>query len=1041
MFAQLFIKRPRLAAVISIILFLAGAICAVRLPVSEYPVVAPPCITVTAYYAGASADEIANSVASPLESEINTVQDVIYFSSKSDNSGNYELAVTFKPGADEDMALVNVNNAVKLVEPQLPQEVKSVGVKVMKRSADMLCAVAVHSSNPAHSLIDVSTFADIRIRDAVARIEGVGSIQLFGEAKRSMRCWLDPERMRSLGIGVAEVRAAISSQNLQAAAGSVGAEGAGSMMQFKILAAGRLKTVREFEDIVVRYSADRGRMVRMKDIARVELGAERYANTCTFNGEKGVMIAVYKLKDGNALDIVDEIRRTLENVQRSMPDGMRWDMAYDTTDFVKTSMREIVETLCETFLLVVLITWLFLQSWRATLIPTVAIPVSLVGTFLFMQMFGMSVNTLTMFALILVIGSVVDDAICVTESCMTKLEAGKPPGTAVVETMKEVTMALIASTLVVLAVYAPIGFAHGMVGTIYLQFSVTMCVALCLSTLCAMTLSPALAAMTLRRAPPAKGFFKLFNTCFDRIRDGAAACCRLMIRFMPVTVLVFAAVIAADVHLFKSLPPEFVASEDKGAMFVDVTLPPGSVLARTGKTMAEIGGRIRKMEDVKLVSEVPGFSIMGGAGENLGYMIVVLKPWEERGGEGHSVFDVQRRIMAETADIAAARVIAFVPPPIAGLGASGGVSFQLQAVGDVTYSDLERAVGELSARLTASGAALYASSSFNASTPMLRFALDRALAEQMGVKVSDVFSALQGQLGSYYVNDFNLSGKNYQVNIQADLANRATPNQLGSMHVPGEGGAQVPIMSVGTFRWTVGPRQVERFNLFRAASFTAQSAPGVSSGELMREIEKQVSEMGGDWQVSFTDMSYQEKQNEGEIVWMLALSLVMAYLFLVGQYESWTVPLPVILCVVVSLLGGLLGLKASGIAMNIYCQLGLLMLVGITAKSAILMAEYSMQKEAAGMPLVEAAIEGLKQRFRSVQMTALSFVIGVIPLVTATGAGANARRAVGVSTFWGMLTATVVGILFVPPLYVLVRRFVSRGKGLPDEERNSADVR
>jgi len=1022
MFSLLFIKRPKMAAVIAIALFLAGAICAFRLPISEYPTVSPPQVVVTAYYAGASAEEIANTVAAPIETEVNTVEDIIYYDSKSDNSGNYTLTVTFKPDTDEDMALVNVNNAVKLVEPKLPSEVKAAGVTVRKQSSDMLCAIAVHSSNPAHSLIDVSTFTDIRIKDTIARIDGVGSVKLSGEAKRSMRCWLDPEKMRSLGVSIDEVKKAISSQNLQAAAGSVGADRAGEMLQYKILADGRLKTVEEFENIVIRRSDDGFRLVRMRDIARVELGAERYSTSCRFNGENAVMMAVYKLNKGNALEIYKEIMSVLADVEKSMPEGMRWDVAYDTTTFVTSSMQEIVTTLLETFLLVVLITWVFLQSGRATLIPTVAIPVSLVGTFLFLELFGLSVNTLTMFALILVIGSVVDDAICVTESCMTKLQAGMGRMDAAVATMKEISGALIATTLVVVAVYAPIGFAQGMVGTIYLQFSITMCVALCLSTLCALTLSCALAALVMKKAPEAKGFFRWFNVMFDRLRDGAAAICRGMIRTMPLTLLAFLAIAAGAVWLFKSIPPAFIENEDKGSIFVELTMPPGTVLARTEDVSHAVATSISRMEEVVSVTEVPGSSMTAGNGENLSMMLVRLKDWELRPGREHSVGAVQKRIMMQLSTVAEAKVVAFVPPPIMGLGVAGGVSFLLQGMEGQSSAEIERAARQLTGRIMNSGKALYAYSTFEASTPLVRFVLDRQVAELMGVRVSDVFAALQGQLGSYYVNDFNLDSKNYQVNIQADLQNRATVNQLSTIHVTGTKGVQVPVRSIGDFRWTVGPRQVERFNMFSSAAFQAAAADGISSGELMREIEREAAELGPGWQISYTDLSYQERQNEGEIVWMLLLSVVMAYLFLVGQYENWTVPVPVMLCVLVALFGGLAGIKLSGISMNIYCQLGVLMLIGVTAKSAILIAEYAMQKEQAGMPLVEASIEGMKQRFRSVEMTALSFVIGVLPLLFATGAGANARHAVGVATFWGMLTASVVGMLFVPPLYVFFRR-------------------
>ena len=1020
MFAQLFIRRPRLAVVISVILFLAGALCVSRMPVAEYPQIAPTTITVAARYAGASAEELADAVAIPIEEEINTVENVIYYSSKSDNAGNYTLTVTFRPDANPDMALVNVNNAVKRTEARLPREVTAVGVTVTKRSTDMLCAIAIHSSNPAHSLEDVSTFAATHVKDELARINGVSFVNIQGERKRAMRCWLDPDRMRSLGVTPAEVRAAIASQNLQAAIGSVGAELAGTAMQFKIMGDGRLKTVRDFENIVVRNSKGDAALVRMRDVARVELGAERYTDACSFCGEPGVLVNVCRQEDGNAIEIVDEVMKTMKSVERTMPDGLRWDVAFDPTAFVRTSMREIVETLAETFLLVVLITWLFLQSWRATLIPLVTIPVSLVGTFFFMQLLGMSVNTLTMFALILVIGSVVDDAICVTEACMAKLAAGRTAREAAVETMKEIVGALIASTLVVLAVYAPIGFAQGMVGTIYLQFSLTMCIALVLSTVCALTLAPAMAGSVLRPPRPARGFFKLFNVVFDRIRDGSASVCRRMIRFLPVTVAVFVAVVAADVWVFRSLPSAFVDNEDQGLLFADVALPPGTALSRTTAVVAEVGRRLRGLGGVAATTELPGSSFVSGAGENLGSVILLLKPWDER-KEGEGIVDIQGRVMSVCADIASAKVKSFVVPPIPGLGAAGGISFRLMALAGQSSRELAEAAERLRTKLAASDKALYAVCAFDSSTPMLKFELDRDLAEQMGVKVADVFSALQAQLGSQYVNDFTTGGKNYHVNIQADLANRATVDQLGTLHVPGLGGAQVPVLSVGRFRWTVGPRQAERFNLRASATFQTQAAPGASSGELMDEIDRLVADMGAGWGVAYTDLAYQERQNEGSIVVLLALAILMAYLFLVGQYESWTVPMPVILCTAVSLLGGLLAIRFSGLALNIYCQLGLLMLIGVTAKSAILMAEYAMQKEAEGLSVVEAAVEGFKQRFRSVQMTVLSFVIGVLPLLLATGAGANARHAVGVTTFWGMLAAAILGLLFVPPLYVLVR--------------------
>ena len=1026
MFAQLFIRKPRLAVVISLVIFGAGLLCLRELPIAEYPSIAPTTIEVAAHYAGASAEDIADTVAIPIEEEVNTVEDVMYYESAADNSGGYKLTVTIRPGANPDMALVNVNNAVKRTESRLPLEVTSAGVSVTKRQRDILYDIAVHSSNPKHSLVDVSTFAETHIKDELARIPGVSLVHIQGERKRAMRCWLDPDRMRSLGVTPAEVRAAIASQNLQAAIGAVGAELAGTAMQFTIKGDGRLKTVRDFENIVVRNSSGDAAIVRMRDIARMELGAERYSESCSFSGEPGVLVNICRQENGNAIEIVDKVVATMKSIERTMPEGFRWDAAYDPTAFVRRSMREIVETLVETFLLVVFITWLFLQSWRATLIPLVTIPVSLVGTFFFMRIFGLSINTLTMFALILVIGSVVDDAICVTEACVAKLAAGRTAGEAAAETMKEIVGALIASTLVVMAVYAPIGFAQGMVGTIYLQFSLTMCIALAISTVCALTLSPAMAAFVLREPGRPCGFFRAFNVMFDRIRDAAACACRLMIRFRLVTVVVFLAVVASDVWLFRSLPSAFVDNEDKGLFFADVELAPGTALVRTEAAVAEVARRIRAIPGVFVTTELPGGSFVSGAGENLGSIIVMLKPWDER-RDGEGIFEIQKKVMEVCADIPSARVKAFVVPPISGLGAAGGINFRLQALSGQSSAEVAAASGRLRAGLEGTGKAKYVVCAFNASTPMLKFDLDRDLAEQMDVKVSDVFTALQAQLGSLYVNDFTSGGKNYHVNIQADLANRATVDRLRSLHVPGADGAQVPVLAVGSFRWTVGPRQVERFNQRVSATFQTEPAAGTSSGELMEEIDRQVAALGPDRGVAYTGLAYQERENGGSIVALLALAVMMAYLFLVGQYESWTVPLPVILCTAVSLCGGIVGIHAAGLAMNIYCQLGLLMLVGITAKSAILMAEYAMQKESEGLSPVEAAIEGFKQRFRSVQMTVLSFVIGVLPLLFASGAGANARHAVGVTAFWGMLAAAVVGLLFVPPLYVLVRP--RKGKG------------
>ena len=726
MFSSIFIKRPILATVISLVLVLAGAISVKFLPIAEYPLVSPPTVLVIAHYPGASSQTIAETVAAPIEAQINSVENLIYYSSTCGNDGTYELNVTFEPGSDEDMTLVNVNNAIKLAEHSLPSEVVQNGLIVVKRSPDILSVISVRSSR--HSLLDISNWTDIHILDAIQRIEGVGQAVIFGEMKYSMRVWLDPEKMRSMGISPGEVRAAIASQNVQAATGAIGTEYSGNLMQFKVDAKGRLTEPAEYEKIVVRASADGLRQVRLGDIARVELGSETYEGVGRYQGEPSIALAIFKLNHGNALEIQKNIKATMEEIEKTMPDGMHWEFAYDTTRFVNASMKEIVETLLLTFILVVVITWLFLQSWRATIIPAVAIPVSLIGTFLFMHVIGMSINTLTMFALILVIGSVVDDAICVTESCVRMIvEEHKKPLQAAFDTMKQITGALIATTLVVLAVYAPIAFAGGMVGTIYLQFSVTMCVALCLSTVCALTLSPAVAALILKEPKEPTGFMKVVTAPFAAFDWGIRWLRRVyervsgfLIRWMWLTLIVFAAIVAFDVWVFTRVPGGFLPEEDKGTVIAEVVLPPGASLARTEKVLAEVGAALGKIPGVATILEVPHHSLTSGTGENVGMVIMELEDWSKRRGPGLDIKSIQDQAMAVGSQFPDAQVLALVPPPIQGLGDSGGVTFALQAVAGQSFRELSEAANRLVRRIMQSGKAMYAFTSFDCSTPRPR---------------------------------------------------------------------------------------------------------------------------------------------------------------------------------------------------------------------------------------------------------------------------------------------------------------------------------
>lgn len=1023
MFSAIFIRRPRFALVISLFLMLAGIISVYRLPIAEYPQVSPPTIMVMATYPGASAQVIADTVASPLESEVNGTEDMVYYSSQSDNLGNYTLTLTFKSGADEDMALVNVNNAVKRAEHALPTDVVNNGLTVVKRSSDMLATYAFYSDNPEHTPLFLSNYVSIHIKDAIARIDGIGQAIIFGEQEYSIRIWLDPYKMRAYSISDDDVRNAVTSQNIQAATGSVGTESSSRWMQFKVDTKGRLSTPEEFERIIVKSGED-GRQIRLGDIAKVELGAETYNSTGTLNGKPAVVLAIFKLNDANALEIMKEVNKTLDELKQNFPDGMTWDVCYDSTRFVVVSMQEIVETLILTFILVVVITYLFLQDWRATIIPSVTIPVSLIGTFLILYLLNMSINTLTMFALILVIGSVVDDAICVTENCTRLIdEEHLSPFDAAMKTMEQLTGALIATTLVVVAIYMPIMFYGGMVGTIYTQFAVTMCIALCLSTVNAMTLSPALCALVLRPGKTPRGFFHLFNIGLNWTRNTYLFVGGLLVRRTLLTIVLFGLILFGNYYFYQRLPSAFLPEEDKGTIFCEVVLPASASLPRTEAALAEVSDLIKDIPGINQLLAIPGRSLTAGEGENLGLLIVDLKPWAERTTPETQISQIQSAIIKRAAVLPDASVNAFVPPAIMGLGATGGVTFSLQATGDQSSQEIAQTTNHLLSKIMETGKAVYAFTSFDANTPMLYLDINRDKAEAMNVSINSIFSALQSQLGSYYINDFNKYGKTYQVKTQLAPELRENLNIIDQLYVTSTTGENIPLSAVADLRWTLGPRQAERFNMFPSASVNTQTVPSFSSGEMMNLLEDLVHKnLSKDYQISWTDMSYQESQNEGKIVSLLMISLLVAYLFLVAQYESWTMPISVMLSVATATLGAILALKLSNMSLNIYCQLGLLMLIGLTAKTAILMVEFSKFERDKGATIQDAALNGMRVRFRSVMMTALSFVIGVFPMVVASGAGAGSRQSIGVTTFWGMLVATIAGMMFIPGLYVIFQR-------------------
>lgn len=1047
MFSRIFIERPKLAMVVSIVISFAGLLCMQNIPVAEYPEIAPPSIMLIANYPGASAEEIADTIAAPLEAEMNGLENLLYFSSESNDSGSYQLTIKFKSGTDDDIAQVNVQNALKRAEPKLPTEVVKLGVNVIKRSGDILGVFAFSKENGnAQDMVELGNFIRANIKDELARVDGISQVDIMGASDYSMRVWIDPLRMAEYNMTTTEIQTAIAAQNIQAAAGSVGNEGSSEYLQMKVNARGRLKTQAEFEEIIVRTSDD-GRVVKLKDVAKVELGAEYYYWGAKENGRPSVAVAIYRNSDANAIEVMNAATAKLEELKKFFPEGVFYKMGYDPTQYIRQTMEEIWVTLLITLILVVVITYIFLQNWRATLIPALTIPVSILGTFIFLAPLGFSMNLLTMFALILVIGSLVDDAIVVVENVIRLMEEENlPPKEAAIKTMEQITGAIIATTLVTVAIFAPVGFYGGMVGTIYMQFSVTMCIALCLSTFNAMTLSPALCAILLKPAKQLKfDIFKPFNILLNGSRNIYLRLTGFLVRRSFLTAIIFAGVLAANYFMFNKINSSFLPSEDKGVFFCAVELQPGTTLDQTVKVTDQITNMLfageNKIDGVRQMTTINGFSFFGGVGENMALAFVALDEWEQRGPKGLTVERILAEASKRTAAIPSASVRNVIPPAIMGLGmAGGGVSFMLQSREGQSPSELEQASNKMMMYLNQNKDLFTLGfTTYNASSPQLFLDVDRERANQLGVPNNVIFSTLQTQLSAAYVNDFNLNGFTFKVKVQSEADQRATLDTIGQLQIPNKYGNMVPVSAFATVHPTVGPRVLPRFNQMMSASFSAFLVPGIASGQAMRAIEEYVEKELKGYKVEWTDMSREEHSNEGKLLPLMALALFFAYLFLVGQYESWTMPLSVIFSVAVATLGALLGLFFMKMTLSIYAQLGLIMLIGLAAKNAILMAEFSKQAREEGKDIYEAAQNGGGVRYRAVLMTAYSFVIGVFPMVIAEGAGAGSRLAIGNTTFWGMVLASVVGIVFVPPLWAMFEKM--RIFCTPSARRRAAELK
>ncbi|WP_348708622.1 multidrug efflux RND transporter permease subunit [uncultured Pseudoalteromonas sp.] len=1037
MISKTFISRPKFALVISIVITIAGLISMALLPVNMYPQITPPQVQISASYPGASAQIVEESVIRPIEEQVNGVEDMMYIESTSSNNGTANITVYFKVGTDTDIAQVNVQNRVALAEADLPEEVKRQGVSVKKKSSSMLLGINLYSNQENIDAIFLSNYATNYLTEPLGRINGVASAEVMGEQTYSMRLWLRPDRMASLGLTVSEVRAALQEQNTIVAAGKLGAAPSEPSQQFEysIQAKGRLKTPEEFGQTIIRSSKD-GNFVRLNDIARIELGAASYSTTAKLNQQDTAFIVIYQLTEANATQVAADVKARMAELAKQLPDGVEYSIPYDTTEFINRSIDEVVITLVQAVGLVILVVFLFLQNWRATLIPTVAIPVSLVGTFAFMMMMDYSINLITLFGLVLAIGIVVDDAIIVIENVERILKEEKLPiKEAVTKAMEQVSGPIVATTLVLLAVFVPVGFMPGITGELYKQFSVTISFAVLISSLNALTLSPALCALLLneKAMKPIK-WLAPFENIITRSTSGYSKVIQFILKRTARMALFAVVIFAAAGWLVKTVPTGFVPAEDQGFLFVDVQLPDAAASGRTKEVMHKLGDIVKNEPAATDFIAVSGFSLLGGAGSNNALGIVVLKDWEERTSPELGLRAVLTRLMGQFWAMPDAQIMAFNPPSIPGLGTSAGFEFRLQDSEGREPAELAQVLNGLIYEANQRPELSNVYSTFRANVPQYFLEIDRNKAKAQGVALSDIFLTLQAQLGSLYINDFNQFSRTYRVIMQAESRFRQNPADLQYYYVRNDEGAMVPLTTLAKLEPILGPTSLTHFNLYRSASISGQPAAGYASGDAIKAMQELAEQLPTGYVYEWAGQSKQEIEAGNMAPILFGLAVVFVYLFLVAQYESWTIPFSVIAAVPLALFGAMLALYVIGMENNIYVQVGLVLLIGLSTKTAILIVEFAMEERAAGKSIFEAALNAARLRFRAVLMTALSFVLGVLPLVFASGAGAGSRISLGITVLFGMLAATIFGTLLVPLFYTLVQSMREKIKGTASSE-------
>ncbi len=1027
--SKFFIERPIFASVLAIILVLTGLVSAAILPIAQYPEISPPTVTITASYPGASAETLAKTVAAPIEEQLSGVENLLYFNSTAASNGQITITATFEVGTDIDKATFNVNNRVQLATPRLPDEVRRNGVMVAKRSQNILLVVALNSPKSSYDMLYLSNYATQNVVDELKRIPGAADVIVFGARDYSMRIWLQPDRMARLGLTTGDITAAINAQNAQYAAGKIGADPApaGQQLVYTVTARGRMLEAEEFGQIILRSGGPDG-VLRLKDVARIELGAQSYDQANTVNGQPAIAIAVFLQSGANALDMSEGVRVKMAELKKDrFPQDVDYLIPYDTTRFVAASIEAVIQTLVEAAILVLLVVFVFLQTWRATLIPMIAVPVSLIGTFAGLWLFGFSINTLTLFAMVLAVGIVVDDAIVVLENVERLMrEQLMKPFEAALEAMREVQNAIIGIVLALVAVFIPVAFLGGIAGQLYRQFAVTVAVAVVLSGFVALTLTPTLCAVLLKPRDRNQGvmgkIFHPFNRGFGWVTERFLHAVKLALSWRATALTIFAVFLGIVALLFWRIPGSFVPPEDQGYIISGVALPDGATLARTMKTTEQLRSMMAGNQAIENIFIVNGFDLISSANKsNAATIFMPMRPWHEREQTAQQMVE---EVSGKGLKLADGIAFAFNPPAIRGLGATGGFEVYVRGRSDPDPQRLAQVTNDFIAALGQNPALQGLRTLYRPTVPQLRVEVDREKSLALGIPVNDVFAALQAQMGSLYVNDFNKSGRTYRVTIQADAQYRAKPEDLGNIYVrSATSGNMIPLKALIKVEDIIGPEQIERYNGYIAAKVLGGAKPGFSSGEAIKAVEQTAKQsLPAGYDIEWTGQAFQEKRSGGASVFAFGFALIMVYLILSALYERWGVPVAVVLAVPFALLGALGFTFLRGLENDIYFQIGLVVLIGLAAKNAILIAEFAMQGMEQGKSAAEAAVEAARLRFRPIVMTSLAFVFGVLPLVLATGAGAAARQSMGTGVFGGMIVATFIAPIFVPLFFTLLAR-------------------